>query len=59
MEPDVTFVFDATLHERKKRLTKNRRLRNTIFFKKENFRKEGNLYKCIFDRYKNKWKMYF
>ncbi len=59
IEPDITFVFEVPLNERKKRLEKINRLRNTIFFKEGNLRLEGKLYKDIFERYKKKWENIF
>ncbi len=56
IEPDVTFIFDVPLFERKKRLHKGNRLRSTLFFKDENISLEEKLYHDVFDMYKQKWK---
>jgi len=55
IEPDITFVLDVPLLDRKKRLINNNRLRKTLFFKEDALDIEGNLYTKIFNRYSNKW----
>ena len=55
IEPDVTFILDVPLLERKKRLRKNNRLRKNLFFEEDALEVEGVLYEKIFNRYSNKW----
>lgn len=55
IEPDVTFILDVPLLERKKRLIKNNRLRKNLFFEESALEVEGVLYEKIFNRYSNKW----
>jgi len=59
VEPDITFILDVPLEERKRRLKENNRIRNTIFFKGDYLKAEENLYQKIYRRYKNKWKKIF
>lgn len=59
VEPDITFILDIPLQERKRRLDKNNRLRNTFFFKEEILKVEETLCRNIYQKYKDKWKNLF
>ena len=59
IESDITFIIDVPLTERIDRLTKINRLRNTLFFTKENLKHEQKLYQEAYHRYKHKWKNVF
>jgi len=56
IEPDLTFIFDVPLSERRERLSKSGRLRNTIFLNDEAMRLEDKLYKKIHNRYEIIWR---
>lgn len=53
--PQITFIFNIPLSERKKRLKKNSRFRDSIFFTDNNLRLETQFYDEIYREYKSKW----
>ena len=54
--PQITFIFNLPLSERKKRIEKNSRFRNSIFFTDENLSLENQFYDEIYEEYKSEWK---
>ena len=54
--PQITFIFNIPLNERKNRLKKNSRFRDSIFFTDDNLCLENQFYEEVYREYKLKWK---
>ena len=53
--PQITFIFNIPLNERKNRVKKSSRFRDSIFFTDNNLSLESQFYDEIYREYKSKW----
>ncbi|MEA3229659.1 MAG: dTMP kinase [archaeon] len=54
IEPDMTYILDVPLSERKRRLYRSKRKRDTLFLKDDSLVSEEKIYKSLLKRYKGK-----
>lgn len=59
IEPNITFILNVDSTNRRERLERSDRIRNSLFFDSSNFEIEDKLYRDLFQRYKRKWKKIF